>query len=72
MVFEFNVLLKTSDKELLETALPAVVRAIVKLKQGEVIKEPGQDGLFNRTGILNRQLTAAGQELLFQKYTCRN
>ncbi|MGC9048777.1 MAG: endonuclease Q family protein [Patescibacteria group bacterium] len=48
---EFNILLNLSEEELKKIAQPKLVEAILRMRYGQVIKEPGYDGVYGRIKI---------------------
>ena len=48
---EFNVLLKTPLKELQNVADEKVVEGISKVRSGDIVIEPGYDGVFGKVKI---------------------
>lgn len=48
---EFNVLLESSQEELEKSTLPEIAQAIIKVRKGEVTREPGYDGVFGKIRI---------------------
>lgn len=52
---EFNILLDTAENDLKQACRPEISRAIIKVRQGKVIKEPGYDGLFGKIRIFEQE-----------------
>lgn len=48
---EFNILLNLSAEEIKSIADPQLAEAIMKMRQGQVIKNPGYDGVFGQIKI---------------------
>jgi len=48
---EFNVLLNLTAEEIKSIADPQLAEAIMKMRQGQVIKKPGYDGVFGQIKI---------------------
>lgn len=51
---EFNILLNLSVEELKNIAEPKLAEAILKMRCGEVFKEPGYDGVYGRINIFEK------------------
>jgi len=65
---EFNILLNLTVKELKKIALPKIVEGIKKMRQGDLIVEPGYDGEYGIVKIFNQQEARTkvnGQSSLF-------
>jgi len=64
---EFNILLNVSFEELQKIAQPQVAEGIIKVRQGNVIIEPGYDGVFGKVGIFSKKdrKTFIKQSVLF-------
>lgn len=50
---EFNILLNFSQEELNSLNLPNLAEAILKMRQGQVIKKPGYDGVYGKIRIFS-------------------
>jgi uncharacterized protein (TIGR00375 family) len=48
---EFNILLNLNEEELAKICEPKLVEAILKMRAGQVIKEPGYDGVYGKIRI---------------------
>ncbi|MCH7730271.1 DNA helicase UvrD [Patescibacteria group bacterium] len=67
---EFNVLLKTPLKELQNVADEKVVEGIKKVRAGDIVIEPGYDGVFGKVKIwkeeeMKKEKASADQTTLF-------
>jgi len=61
---EFNVLLDVSRKDLATATQPEIVEAIVRVREGKVIREPGYDGVYGKIKIFS---TEEKKEIISQK-----
>jgi len=61
---EFNVLLDVSRKDLATATQPEIVEAIVRVREGKVIREPGYDGVYGKIKIFS---TEEKKEIMSQK-----
>ena len=61
---EFNVLLDVSRKDLTTATQPEIVEAIVRVREGKVIREPGYDGVYGKIKIFS---TEEKKEIISQK-----
>lgn len=50
---EFNILLNLSEEELAKICEVKLTEAILKMRKGEVIKDPGYDGVYGRIKIFS-------------------
>ena len=48
---EFKILLKTSNKDLKNVANPKIIEGIEKVRSGDIVIEPGYDGVFGKVKI---------------------
>ena len=48
---EFKILLKTSNKDLKKVANPKIIEGIEKVRSGDIVIEPGYDGVFGKVKI---------------------
>jgi uncharacterized protein (TIGR00375 family) len=53
---EFKILLDLTEDELSKITQPKIVEAIIKMRKGEVIKEPGYDGVYGKIKIFNQPI----------------
>ncbi len=56
---EFNVLLKTPYKELDNIAGVKIAEGVVKVRKGQIVVEPGYDGIFGKVKIWSEELILA-------------
>jgi len=61
---EFNVLLDVSRKDLATATQPEIVEAIMRVREGKVIREPGYDGVYGKIKIFS---TEEKKEIISQK-----
>jgi len=61
---EFNVLLDVSRKDLATVTQPEIVEAIMRVREGKVIREPGYDGVYGKIKIFS---TEEKKEIISQK-----
>lgn len=61
---EFNVLLDVSRKDLATATQPEIVEAIMRVREGKVIREPGYDGVYGKIKIFS---TEEKKEIMSQK-----
>ncbi|MDO8436339.1 MAG: endonuclease Q family protein [bacterium] len=54
---EFNILLSVSKEELERATLPEIAEGIIKVREGNVVKEPGYDGVFGKIRIFSKEAT---------------
>ncbi len=52
---EFNILLQVPEEELEKATLPEIAKSIIKAREGNVIKEPGYDGVFGKIKIFDKK-----------------
>ena len=64
---EFNILLDVSKQELEKETLPEIVEAIIRVRQGRVMINPGYDGVYGEVGIFSKKERNkfAAQKVLF-------
>jgi len=48
---EFNVLLDATKEQMSGAVLPEIVEGIIKVRKGEVFKEPGYDGIYGKIKV---------------------
>ena len=59
---EFDVLLIRSEEELRKATTAKIVEGILRMRQGQVVVEPGYDGEYGKVRIFDEQETAAANE----------
>jgi len=52
---EFEVLLNVSKERLKSAALPEIAEGIIRVREGEVTKEPGYDGVFGKIKVFGEK-----------------
>jgi len=59
---EFHILLDLSEEELTELGGKKLAQAVVKMRQGEVYKEAGYDGVYGKIKIFSRPQLDSSKE----------
>ena len=64
---EFNILLDISKEKMEGNTLPEIIEGIIKVRNGDVVKEPGYDGVFGKIKIFSKgeQKKSLKQKTLF-------
>lgn len=64
---EFNVLINSTEEELKKITLPRIAEGIMKVRKGNIIVEPGYDGVFGVVKVFKdeERAEASGQKSLF-------
>ena len=63
---EFEILLNVPAKEIERVADPKVAEAIKKVRSGDIVIEPGYDGIFGKVQIWKESQAAAEKETIDQ------
>ena len=62
---ELDILLITPREELEKATLPEIVEAVIKVRQGKVLKQPGYDGVFGKIKTSSFEKKLIKQNVLF-------
>lgn len=64
---ELKILLEAKEKEIEDNSLPEIARGVIKMRQGDVLINPGYDGVYGKIKIFTGKGSSKSNKSLSQK-----
>jgi uncharacterized protein (TIGR00375 family) len=64
---ELEILLNSTEKEISKSSLPEIATGVMKMRKGEIVVEPGYDGVYGKIKIFSKKKDMSSENTIDQK-----